>query len=167
MGAPLALCTDTFPWCAGQTKVEADSDCALIKGRTTNKDNTCANGKWDSYSCSSATYDDEVTPIGFICEVNPENEHDWEKEWDEDEDEEGEEEKEETGGGGGGGGNGTAVFFAVVGWLGCAASIAYNYVQHKRANGGGGSSTRGIPTVNSMPVEIGAATGYRAPTQIP
>ena len=113
-------------------------------------------------SCSSATYDDEVTPIGFICEVNPENEQTGRRR-DEDEDEEGEEEKEETAAWRGGG-NGTAVFFAVVGWLGCAASIAYNYVQHKRANGRGGSSTRGIPTVNSMlKKSAAAATALQIP----
>ena len=159
----------SYPWCPGEPNdgggdgdVENGGDCVRIIGSTTPGNTAgCPRGQWADLDCSAShhTHDGERRPIGFICEINEAKQEDWwddDDEWDDDDDS------------GGGHTNGVAIFFAVVGCLGCALSIACNVVLWRRRvdNSLGGRAAVGSTRAANLPLEV-AEGAYRAPLQEP
>ena len=118
---PCGVANYSFPWCPGEPNnggggIRSGGDCVRIIGRSAPGNGNCPTGGWADFRCDTPQ-DNDRNPIGFVCEINSAKQEAW---WDDDDDDEGE---AAPGGGAGGGANGPAIFFAVVGCLGCAASL--------------------------------------------
>ena len=108
-------------------------------------------GKWADFRCD-AVEAPEHAPIGFICEINPEKQSEW---WEDDDDDDDDDASDH---------NPAAIFFAVVGCLGCAASAALNVVLWRRLHGSGGRSRTGVSST-TFPDVVDPSSAYRAPLQ--
>jgi len=167
--------TAQFPWCPSEPNnggggISNGADCVRIVGRSGPGNGNCAPGLWADYRCD-ADHDGDQRPFGFICELNPEKEEDW---WEEDDDDDDDDLFEDairnvTSN------NPAAIAFAVIGCLGCWASLALNALLIRRGGGlraslsglSGRSRTGVTSTAAASNTNYLAASTYRAPLTEP
>ena len=164
---PCEFTNFTYPWCPNEPNNAGGgvggADCVRIIGRSGAGNGGCPTGKWADHACGQQL-DSANHPIGFICEMNFDKQESW---WgDDDNDDDDDDDDGRAAGGGGGGGSGVAIFFAVMGCLGCAASIAANLVLWRRLKELrlGGRAIVGVTGTAAPPLSgASPASTYRAP----
>ena len=160
-GTPEYAVRSQAPWCPGEPNDGGggigSGDCARIIGLSAPGNGNCQPGLWADYRCNREL-DNNNHPIGFICEINPDKQAEW---WEGDDDDDDKEDEGDH--------NPAAIFFAVVGCLGCAASIGLNVVLWRRsqlAGFAGGRARTGVAG-GMAPLGDSGSTSYRAPLQVP